>query len=180
MRSWPGWHWASEDAVLSLARLRPAYRMLYTGVLLFMTAGTTAHTVHQWLKGGIAPGRIAAWYRGNEGDAAAGSILFPRGLEEVVNDAWTALFTCTLALVIFGAILHRASRERAAAALVGGYAAAALVTAASPVLVRYVSPDLALLDSGALVALPVLAVAMTALALREMWADEEEMSGDLL
>lgn len=156
--------------MLTLRSLRPGYRFLYAGVLLFMTAATAANTVHQWLRGGIFPGQVAAWYRGNEGDPRATSILFPKPLDEVVNDSWTALFTYTLALVIFGAILHRARSKRAGAALVATYAIAAVVAATAPPLVRYASPALAVPESAALVALPALSLAMTAVALKDMLA----------
>ncbi|NIQ58866.1 MAG: hypothetical protein GWN71_37450, partial [Gammaproteobacteria bacterium] len=54
--------------MLTLHRLNLGYRVLYSGVLLFMTAGTVAHGLHQHARTGLAPGDVAAWYRGNAHD----------------------------------------------------------------------------------------------------------------
>ena len=63
--------------MLTLHRLSPSYRLLYTFVLLFMTAGTAAHSVHQELRAGLAPREVAAWYRGNEEQPDAAVFPFP-------------------------------------------------------------------------------------------------------
>jgi hypothetical protein len=156
--------------MLTLHRLSLSYRLLYTAVLLFMTAGTAAHSLHQELRAGLAPSRVAAWYRGNEDRPDAQVLLFPKSFEEVWGDAWTALTTYALALLVFGGILMRSdAAPRTRAALVGGYALCGLAAAAAPLLVRYASPGFAWLESAVLLALPLLALAMTALAARDMW-----------
>ncbi|HEX7050486.1 MAG TPA: hypothetical protein VF188_09820 [Longimicrobiales bacterium] len=156
--------------MLTLHRLNLGYRFLYTGVLLFMTAGTVVHGVHQHARAGILPDHVAAWYRGNADDPAATVLLFPRPLEEVVADVWLTLTTYTFALLIFGAILYRSdAAPTTRAALITAYALGGLAAAAAPPLIRYVSPRFALLDSAAFLVLPALALVMTALALRDMW-----------
>lgn len=156
--------------MLTLHRLSFGYRFLYSAVLLFMTAGTLIHTVHQEVRTGISPAAIDAWYLGNENDPAAATLLFPKPFEEVIGDSWTALTTYTLAFLIFGGVLMRSDASpRLRAVLLLGYALGALATAAAPPLVRYASPAFAPLDTGALVLLPLLALAMTVLALRDMW-----------
>lgn len=156
--------------MLTLHRLSRGYRILYSATLLFFTAGTAAHTLHQELRVGIRPAEVAAWYRGNEGDTEAAVLLFPRSFEEVWNDVWTALFTYTLAFLVFGGILMRSDADpRLRAGLLLGYAGGMFAAAAAPLGVRYVGAGWAWLDSAALVALPLLAAAMTALAVREMW-----------
>ena len=155
--------------MLTLHRLSSGYRVLYGAVLVVMTAGTAAHTAHQAVRAGLTPGAVAAWYRGNEADADAAVLLFPRSFEEVLGDVWTALTTYTLALLIFGAILARADAgARLRAALVVGYAVGGLCAAAAPLLVRYAAPGFAWLETLALLGLPLLALAMTALVLRDL------------
>lgn len=162
--------------MLTLHRLPLGYRILYSGVLLFMTLGTAAHTLHQAVRVGISPHAVADWYRGNEHDgAAATALLFPRSFEEVLGDTWLALTTYTLALLIFGAILARADiSPRWKAGLLLAYTLGALATAATPPLVRYRAAGFAWLDTVALAALPLLAAAMTLLCMWEMWAPLSE------
>ncbi len=161
--------------MLTLHRLDAGYRLLYTGVLLFMTAGTVAHTAHQAARAGIRPAAVVAWYRGNENDRAAEALLFPRSAEEVLDDAWLAVTTYTLALLIFGGILYRSDAAPAVrATLIGGYTAAALVAGAAPPLVRWVSPGFAAVETAVLVLLPALALTMTTVALRDLWWRAEE------
>lgn len=156
--------------MLTLHRLSFSYRLLYTAVLLFMTAGTAVHSLHQEVRAGLAPAEVEAWYRGNEEQPDAAVLLFPKGPEEVWEDVWVALTTYTLALLIFGGILMRSDAAPGArAGMVGGYALGGLAAAAAPLLVRYVAAGFALLYTGALVALPLLALAMTGVAVREMW-----------
>lgn len=156
--------------MLTLHRLSFGYRFLYSAVLLFMTAGTLVHTVHQEVRTGISPAAVDAWYLGNESDPGAATLLFPKSFEEVIGDSWTALTTYTLAFLIFGSILMRSDASpRVRAALLAGYALGAMAAAAAPPLVRYGSPAFALLDTGALLLLPLLASTMTLLALRDMW-----------
>lgn len=156
--------------MLTLYRLNRGYRFLYSAVLVFMTAGTLLHGVHQHARGGVSPSAVAAWYRGNADDPAAAVMLFPRPFEEVWDDVSLALTSYALALLIFGAILMRSAASPALrAALLGGYALGALGAAAAPLLVRYVAAAFAWLDTAALVLLPLLAAAMTGIALREMW-----------
>lgn len=156
--------------MLTLHRLAFPYRLLYTAVLLFMTAGTAAHSLHQEMRAGLAPAEVADWYRGNEQEADAKVLLFPKRFEEVWEDVWEALTTYTLALLIFGGILMRSDAGPGArAGLVGGYALGGMAAAAAPLLVRYVGAGFALLYSGTLFVLPLLALAMTGVAVREMW-----------
>lgn len=156
--------------MLTLHRLSFGYRLLYSAVLIFMTAGTIVHGVHQHARAGVWPAEVAAWYRGNAGDPNATLFLFPKTFEEVVGDAWTVLFTYTLALLVFGGILFRSdAAPKVRAGLIGGYALAALAAAAAPLLIRYVSPVFAWFDTLALLLLPLLALAMTGIALRDMW-----------
>ncbi|HEX6941069.1 MAG TPA: hypothetical protein VF158_16750 [Longimicrobiales bacterium] len=156
--------------MLTLHRLSLGYRLLYTGVLVFMTAGTAAHALHQHARAGIAPSDIAAWYRGNADDPNATLLLFPRSFEEVLGDASLALTSYALALAIFGAILYRSeARPGVRAALVGSYGAAGIIAASAPLLVRYASAAFAWLDAAALLALPVFALAMTVVAMHDMW-----------
>ncbi len=157
--------------MLTLHRLSVGYRVLYTGVLLFMTAGTAAHTVHQAARTGISPTAMAEWYRGNEADPDASVMLFPRGFEEVLGDAWLALTTYALALLIFGAVMARSGiAPRTGTALLLAYAAGALTLSAAPFLVAFGSAAWAAPASVALVAQPALAAGLSGLAIYEMWA----------
>lgn len=157
--------------MLTLHRLPRSQRILYTGVLAFMTAGTFAHALHQHLRAGLTPAGIAAWYRGNEDDPAATLLLFPKTLAETAGDVETALVTYVLALLVLGSIVARSDAPaRVRAALIGGYAAATLAAAASPLLVRYAGGGWAWLHLGATAALAALAVAITSIAVRDMWA----------
>jgi hypothetical protein len=156
--------------MLTLHRLSFSYRLLYTAVLVFMTAGTAVHSLHQEMRAGLAPGDVAAWYRGNDDEPDATVLLFPKGAEEVLEDVWMALTTYALALLIFGGVLMRSdAAPRVRAGLIGGYALGGLAAAAAPPLVRYVAGGFAWIGSAALVALPLFAVAMTAVAVRDMW-----------
>ncbi|HET7321440.1 MAG TPA: hypothetical protein VFI96_03025 [Longimicrobiaceae bacterium] len=156
--------------MLTLHRLSFSYRLLYTAVLVFMTAGTAVHTLHQEVRAGLAPAEVAAWYRGNADDPEAVEFLFPKSFEEVWGDVWLALTTYTLALLVFGGVLMRSdAAPRVRATLVGGYAACALAAAAAPLLVRYAAAEFAWMETVALLALPLLAIAMTAVAVRDMW-----------
>jgi hypothetical protein len=156
--------------MLTLYRLSFSYRLLYTVVLLFMTAGTAAHSLHQELRAGVAPREVAAWYRGNEQQPDAAVLLFPKRFEEVWEDVWEALTTYTLALLIFGGILVRSEAgPKVRAGLVGGYALGGLLAAAAPLLVRYVTAGFAPLLTAVLVALPALALAMAGVGVCEMW-----------
>lgn len=156
--------------MLTLHRLPRGYRVLYTATLLFFTAGTAAHTLHQAVRTGVGPAAVAAWYRGNEADADAAVLLFPKPFEEVWGDVWTALFTYTLAFLVFGGILMRSDADaRLRAGLLLGFVAGAFAAAAAPLLVRYAGAGWAWLDTAALVALPLFAATMTAIPVREMW-----------
>ncbi len=156
--------------MLTLHRLTLSYRILYSGVLLFMAAGTLVHTVHQEVRIGIQPAEVAAWYRGNEADVDATVLLFPRSFEEVWGDVWTAALTYTLALLIFGSILARSAAPPALrAGLLLGYTVGGAAAAAVPLLVRYAAPGWAWLDTAALVLLPGIAMAMAGIAIAEMW-----------
>jgi hypothetical protein len=157
--------------VLTLHRLSTGYRVLYSGVLLFMAAGTAAHSAHQAARTGIGPRAIAEWYRGNEGDVAATVLLFPKTFEEVLGDAWLAITTYALAFLILGALMARSgAARRVGTGLLVGYGVGAGVLAATPFLVAYGSAGWAAPASAALVAQPILAAAMAALAIWEMWA----------
>lgn len=156
--------------MLTLHRLNVPYRLLYTAVLFFMTVGTAMHSVHQEVRSGFTPAEIAAWYRGNEEQPEAVELLFPKRFEEVWEDVWVAVTTYTFALLIFGGIMTRSdATPRARAGLVGGYALGGITAAAAPLLVRYVAAGFAPLLTFALVALPLLAIAMLGVAVRDMW-----------
>ena len=145
--------------------------MLYTGVLLFMTAGTAAHTAHQALRIGLTPAAISDWYRGNEADLEATTLLFPKTFEEVMGDASLAVSTYALALLVLGGVLARSGlARRTGGALLVAYLAGAVILAATPFLIRYSSPGWAVPASAALLALPVVAAALSGLAIWEMWA----------
>lgn len=157
--------------MLTLHRLSIGYRVLYTLVLLFMTAGTAAHTAHQAARTGLAPGQITDWYRGNDVDPAATVLLFPRSLEEVLGDSWLAITTYALALLIFGAVMARSGiARRAGTTLLLAYVGGAVVLSAAPFLVAFASPAWAAPASAALVALPAIAAGLSSLAIWEMWA----------
>ena len=157
--------------MLTLHRLSAGYRVLYSGVLLFMAAGTAAHTAHQAARTGIDPTSIAQWYRGNEADLAATVLLFPKSFEEVLGDAWLAITTYALAFPILGAVMARSgAARRVGTGLLVGYGVVAAVLAATPFLVAYGAAGWAVPASAALVAQPLLAAAMAALAIWEMWA----------
>ena len=156
--------------MLTLHRLHVGYRTLYTGVLVFMTAGTAVHTVHQAERGGIAPSAVADWYLGNEDDANATVFLFPKTVEEVWSDVWLHSTTYTIAFVVLGSLLFRSGIPRGVqAALLGGFALLALAATAAPLLVRFVASGFAWLLSGALVLQPLIALAITAIVIGEMW-----------
>ena len=155
---------------LTLHRLHFGYRVLYTGVLLFMTAGTAVHAIHQAERGGLAPSAVAEWYRGNEDDPAATVFLFPKELEEVWADTWLSSTTYAIAFVVLGSILFRSGVGRGVqATLLGTFAGLALGATAAPLLVRYGSAGFAWLITVALIALPMLALAIFAIAASEMW-----------
>jgi hypothetical protein len=156
--------------MLTLHRLSLGYRVLYTGVLLFMTAGTAIHSVHQHVRTGVGPSAVAAWYRGNESDPDAAVMLFPRSFEETFGDAWLSITSYTLAFIVLGAILARSDAgPRAKGGLLAGYGLGAAFASAAPLLVRYASPAFAVLDTAALVAMPLIAVAISGVCIRDMW-----------
>lgn len=156
--------------MLTLHRLHLGYRVLYTGVLVFMTAGTAVHTVHQAERGGIAPSAVADWYLGNEDDSAAEVLLFPKSAEEVWSDVWLHSATYTMAFVVLGSLLFRSGMRRAAqAALLGPFAFFALIAAVAPLLIRYGGRDFGWLLSLPLVVQPVLALVISAVVTAEMW-----------
>ena len=155
---------------LTLHRLHLGYRVLYTGVLLFMTAGTVVHTVHQAERGGLAPSAVADWYRGNEDDADATVFLFPKSLEEVWSDVWLHSTTYAIAFVVLGSLLFRSSLGRPLqAALLGSFAVLGFGATVAPLLVRWGDASFAWLLSVALLALPVTATAICAITIAEMW-----------
>ena len=155
---------------LTLHRLHLGYRILYTGVLLFMTAGTVVHTVHQAERGGLAPSAVADWYRGNEDDTEATVFLFPKTLEEVWSDVWLHSTTYTIAFVVLGSLLFRSSiRRTLQAALLGGFALLGFCATVAPLLVRYGDAAFAWLLSVPLVTLPVVATAICVITVAEMW-----------
>src|SRR5665811_382589 len=133
--------------MLTLHRLSLGYRLLYSAVLLYMTAGTAVHSLHQSTRAGLAPAAVVAWYQGNEGQPEAEELLFPKSFEEVWGDVWMALTTYTLALLVFGGILMRSDAPPAVrTGLVGGYALGGVASAAAPLLVRYVAAGFAWLE----------------------------------
>lgn len=155
---------------LTLHRLHLGYRVLYTGVVLFMTAGTAVHTVHQAERGGLAPSAVAAWYRGNESDPDATVFLFAKSLEEVWADVWLTSTTFTIAFLVLGSILFRSGIRRGVQAmLLGSFAVLALANTAAPLLVRYAGAGFAWLVTVPLLALPVLALAIFLITAGEMW-----------
>ena len=156
--------------MLTLRRLNPGYRLLYTGVLLFMTLGTVVHAVHQHVRVGLSPGALAAWYLGNADDPDAAVMLFPRSFEEVFGDVWLHASTYTLAFVVFAAILFRSGAVAwLRALLLLLYALGGLCAAAAPLLIRYADPLFAWPLAAALLVLPWVGAAMTLVAAEEMW-----------
>lgn len=155
---------------LTLHRMHLGHRLLYTGVLLFMTAGTVIHAIHQAERGGLSPSAVADWYRGNEGDADAAALLFPKTLEEVWADVWLHSTTYAIAFVVLGALLFRSGIARAyQAALLAGFAGLALMATAAPLLVRYAGAGFAWLITAPLIVLPMLSLAIFAITAGEMW-----------
>ena len=155
---------------LTLHRLHFGYRILYTGVLLFMALGTLVHTVHQAERGGIAPSAVADWYRGNEDDADATVFLFEKSLEEVWSDVWLTSSTYAIAFVVLGSILFRSGIRRALqAALMVPFAVLALAAVAGPLFVRYASGGFAWLITIPLIVLPGLALTIFVITTGEMW-----------
>jgi hypothetical protein len=155
---------------LTLHRLHLGYRILYTGVLLFMAAGTAVHTVHQAERGGIAPSAVADWYRGNEEDPDAVVFLFPKSLEEVWSDVWLHSTTSAIAFVVLGSLLFRSSIRRSLqATLLGGFALLGFCATVAPLLVRYADDAFAWLLTVPLVVLPVVATTILAITVGEMW-----------
>lgn len=156
--------------MLTLHRLHLGYRVLYTGVLLFMAAGTAVHTIHQAERGGIAPSAVADWYRGNEDDAQATVFLFEKSLEEVWADVWLHSTTYTIAFVVLGSLLFRSSLRRdVQAGLLGAFAVLGLSATFAPLFVRYGAAGFAWLLTVPLVLQPILAVAISASVMAEMW-----------
>ena len=155
---------------LTLHRLHLGHRLLYTGVLLFMTAGTIVHTVHQAERGGIAPSAVAAWYRGNEDDPGATVFLFAKSLEEVWSDVWLHSTSYAIAFVVLGSLLFRSGISRALqATLLGGFALLSLATVVAPLLIRYVAGGFAWMLTVPLVLLPAFAVVILGITASEMW-----------
>lgn len=156
--------------MLTLHRLNLGYRILYSGVLVFMTAGTWIHGVHQHARAGLWPAQVAAWYRGNADDPNAPLLLFPRSFEEVIGDVSLTLGSYALALLIFGTILYRSdARPALRTGLLTGYAVGGILAGVAPFLIRYASPLFAWIDTVALLLLPLFALAMTLLALHDLW-----------
>ena len=155
---------------LTLHRLHLGYRLLYTGVLLFMTAGTVVHTVHQAERGGLAPSAVADWYLGNEDDPEAAVFLFPKTFEEVWADVWLHSTTYAIAFVVLGSLLFRSGIPRSQqATLLGTFAVLGLLATIAPLAVRYGGSGFAWLLTVPLVLLPLLAVIATAIVAGEMW-----------
>ncbi len=154
----------------TLSELIGAQRILYGAVAVFMAAGSWVHLVHQEVRAGVTPASVAGWYRGNEEDPEARTLLFARSAAEVSEDAWMAATTYALAGVVFMALLVRTDLRRGTLALhVAGWAMVTLGLTAGPFLVRYGSSAWAAAESALLLGAPLLASAGAGTVVWNLW-----------
>lgn len=167
----------ASGSLLTLHRLSRGYRVLFSGVLLFIVAGFGAGLARQHLRSGVTPEAIADWHLGNRGERDVDQLLFRAGPAEVLDRVWRRSLGIVIPLIVLLALWFRASvsaRARAGAtALLTGLA---LVDVASPALVRYVatgSPVTAWAAWLGQVGLPVAALGVASVCLWQMWARRE-------
>lgn len=159
-----------RGSLLTLYHVPAGHRILYTGIALLLVLGYGAGLVERRLEGGLSPGAMAAWYRGNEDDPDASALLFPKEPSEVLDDTWNRAMADAVPAVVLLALLFRASSgRRVRRGLEAGIVAFAFVDMAGPGLVRWGAAWLAWPVTAARVGLFLAAVAVAALVLGDLW-----------
>lgn len=163
-----------EDApasLLTLHRLPRGYRVLYSGVLLFILAGLAAGLLQQQLRAGLSPAGLADWFLGNAADPEATRLLFAREPAEVLDAAWRRTMADVLPLVVVLALWFRSSRDRWLRGGLGGLLVlATLVDVAAPGLLLWGGRGFGAAAYAARLARTGAAAAIAVLCLWEMWA----------
>lgn len=158
-------------SLLTLHRLPRGYRLLYSGVLLFILAGLAAGLLQQQLRAGLSPAGFADWFLGNAGDPEASRLLFARGPAEVLDAVWRRSMADVLPLVVLLALWFRSSRARwLRMGLAVLLATGTLLDLAAPALMLWGGRDFGAVAFGAGLARAGAAAAIAVLCLWEMWA----------
>lgn len=157
-------------SLLTLRRLPPGYRLLYTGVLVFFVLGHAAGLIQQHLRGGLTPRGASEWVLGNEDDPDATRFLFPRSREEVLDDVWRRSLADVIPTLVVLALLFRSG---AAAPFRGGLSvllvSTALADTTGPALVAALGPGLGAVWWAAQVLLAGAVLAAASTCILEMW-----------
>lgn len=125
-------------SLLTLHRLPPGYRLLYSGVLLFFVLGFGAGLAQHAVQAGLTPEATADWWLGNAGDPDATRLLFAKDAHLVLDAVWRRSLADVVPLVVILALLFRSSLSRTGfRVLASVLVATALVDLASPALVRW-------------------------------------------
>lgn len=149
--------------MLTLHRLPRAYRALYVGIAVLLTAAVGSHWVRLGLRHGAGPRAVVEWYRGAEA-----AMLFPKTGIEVAEDAWGNLLHHTLAFLVLGGLLVRTAAAPARKAwLAAGFGLGTLAAAAGPLLVWWGVPGAAAAYVGSLALLTTLAAVVAGLVTRD-------------
>lgn len=125
-------------SLLTLHRLPPGYRVLYSGVLLFFVLGHGTGLLQQALQAGLTPAATADWWLGNAGDPDAARLLFAKEPHRVLDAVWRRTLSDVIPTVVMLALLFRSSLSKTAFRALGALlVGAALVDVAAPALVRW-------------------------------------------
>jgi len=160
----------SGDSLLTLHRVPPGYRVLYTGVLLFFVAGYGAGLAQQALRSGLSPAGIAHWYLGNADAPRAGRLLFAMPPARLLDEVWRRSLADAVPVLVLLALLFRAGiPARARWGLGAWLTGTALVDMAAPALVGGLGAAAAVPAFAAQVGLAAGAALSSAVCLRDLW-----------
>lgn len=164
-----------SGSLLTLRGLSTGYRVLFTGVLVFVVLGFGAGLLQQHLRSGLTPEGVAEWHLGNRGDPHAETLLFAAEPSEVLDRVWRRSLADVVPLVVLLALWFRTSvavvfKRGVAGALV----ALALADVAAPALVRFGGAGFGAAAWAAQVGLALAAAAAAGRCLWEMWGPGSE------
>ncbi len=155
-------------SLLTLHRLPESYRILYTGILVFILLTQGAGLAQQVARGGLTPAAVGEWWLGNEDDPAATRLLFAKPGAEVLDGVWRRGIADLIPGIVLMALVIR-SASRARGALAAGAAVFAVADTLAPAAVRYGGRALAAPALVAQLGLAAVALTIAGLAIHEMW-----------
>lgn len=123
-------------SLLTLHRLPRGYRVLYTGLLLFVLLALGAGLLQQALRAGLSPLGAAEWILGNADREDAARLLFSREPHEVLDEMWRRSLAAILPGIVLAALVFRTSAPgRVRGPLIAGIGLFALLEVLGPGLV---------------------------------------------